>query len=92
MLLILTTQTTIERGENRMNENYLRGEITKRGYTIDRLCSEAGFSRSTFDRKIKGDTEFNRDEIEKIAIILNLSDKDILDIFYPNYVAEKCNK
>ena len=75
-----------------MNANLLRGKIVERGFNVDSFCKETGFARSTFDRKLSGQSEFNRDEIEKIIIVLELTDDEIRAIFFPNLVAVFCNK
>lgn len=75
-----------------MKENLLRAKIVENGMTIEQLCAKANFVRSTFDRKLTGQTEFNREEIEIIAIVLELTDDEIRNIFFPNYVAKISNK
>jgi len=70
-----------------MKENLLRAKIVEKGYNIDSFCKAASFVRSTFDRKLTGQTEFDRAEIQKIIDILELSDEEIRNIFFPNYVA-----
>ena len=74
-----------------MNEKKLKGKIVECGFTIDSFCRECGFARSTFDRKLSGNVQFNRDEIEVIIRILHLTDDEIRMIFFPNYVAEISN-
>ena len=70
-----------------MNSNKLRAKITERGMTVKSFCQEFGFVRSTFDRKLKGDYEFTRDEIEKIWEALELTEEEVRDIFFENKVA-----
>lgn len=74
-----------------MNENALRGKIVECGFNIDSFCKEAGFARSTFDRKLTGQSEFTRDEIYKIIDVLHLTDDDIRRIFFAKCVAENSN-
>ena len=92
MLLKRATQTTTERGDSLMKENLLRAKIVEKGMTIEQFCDKANFVRSTFDRKLTGQTEFNRDEIETIAMVLELTDDEIRNIFFPNFVAKNSNK
>lgn len=75
-----------------MKENLLRAKIVEKGMTVEQFCIKANFSRSTFDRKLTGQTEFNREEIEIVAIELELTDDDIRNIFFPKYVAKNSNK
>lgn len=65
-----------------MNANELKGKITAKGMTIQDFCNQAGFIRSTFDRKMNGSSEFNRDEIERIIEVLGLTWDDALTIFF----------
>lgn len=74
-----------------MKENLLRAKIVEKGYNIDTFCKATGFVRSTFDRKLTGQTEFDRAEIEKVIDALELTDDEIRNIFFPKYVAEKSN-
>ena len=70
-----------------MNANELRGRITARGMTIQSFCDQYGFARSTFDRKLNGSSEFDRDEIEHIINVLNLTWDDARLIFFTEPVA-----
>ena len=75
-----------------MNKNLLRAKIVEKGFTIDSFCKACGFVRSTFDRRLSGVTPFDRNEIEIMSIVLELSDEELTIIFFPNYVAEISNK
>lgn len=65
-----------------MKENVLRGKITEAKMTIGEFCEHTGFVRSTFDRKLKGENEFNRDEIARIISALNLTAEETRNIFF----------
>ncbi|MBR2822654.1 MAG: helix-turn-helix transcriptional regulator [Clostridia bacterium] len=65
-----------------MNANELKGKITAKGLTIQAFCDQFGFSRSTFDRKLNGPGEFDRDEIERIINALGLTWEDARNIFF----------
>ena len=65
-----------------MKPNSLKAKIIENGMTINSFCKAAGFVRSTFDRKLKGESEFNRDELEKIMVILNLTSDEMRSIFF----------
>ena len=69
-----------------MNANELRGKITAKGLNVQTFCDQFGFVRSTFDRKLNGTSEFNRDEIEKIIEALDLTWDDAITIFFTNQV------
>lgn len=51
------------------------------------LCGILNMSVSAFYRKCNGVTEFTREEIAKIAEILELSGEDILSIFFAEKVS-----
>jgi len=69
-----------------MNVNELKGKITARGLTIQAFCDQFGFVRSTFDRKMNGPSEFDRDEIERIINALNLTWDEARNIFFADNV------
>jgi transcriptional regulator with XRE-family HTH domain len=69
-----------------MNVNELKGKITARGLTIQAFCDQFGFVRSTFDRKLNGPSEFDRDEIERIINALNLTWDEARNIFFADNV------
>ena len=69
-----------------MNANELKGKITAKGMTVQAFCDQFGFVRSTFDRKLNGLSEFDRDEIERIINALNLTWDDARTIFFTETV------
>ena len=75
-----------------MNVNELKGKITARGLTIQAFCDQFGFVRSTFDRKLNGPSEFDRDEIERIINALNLTRDEARNIFFADNVTSTRNK
>ena len=70
-----------------MNVDKLRGRIAECRMSISEFCKVAGFSRSTFDRKLNGESEFTRSEIERIISVLKLSDDEARAIFFKSHVA-----
>jgi len=70
-----------------VKEYLLRQRIRDAGMNIGEFCEAAGFVRATFDRKITGKNEFDREEICRIRDTLQLSDEDIRDIFFDKEVA-----
>ena len=69
-----------------MNVNELKGKITAKGMTIQAFCDQFGFVRSTFDRKLNGPSEFDRDEIERIINALSLTWDEARNIFFADNV------
>lgn len=64
-----------------MNSAKLRGMRVEQGYTHDQLSINLGISLKTYNRKELGLVEFNRNEILKIAKILNMSLQLVNEIF-----------
>lgn len=69
-----------------MKANVLRGKITEMGMNIGEFCERANFVRSTFDRKLNGIYEFDRDEIERIIRVLDLTPDETRNIFFADDV------
>ena len=65
-----------------MKANELKGKIVASGMTIGEFCEKNGFVRSTFDRKLSGQSEFDRGEIERIICALGLSLEETRNIFF----------
>ena len=69
-----------------MRKNALKGKIVEHGLTIGEFCEQAGFVRSTFDRKLSGISEFNRKDIVKIVGVLGLTAEETRNIFFADEV------
>lgn len=65
-----------------MNSSLLDAKIIERGQTQEALASYLGISSSTFYRKKKGESDFFRDEIQKIRKFLSLSSQEVDKIFF----------
>ena len=70
-----------------MNTDLLRSKIVAKGWNIGQFCQVAGFNRATFDRKLAGRSEFDRDEIMRIADVLGLTADEVMEIFFVKLVA-----
>ena len=70
-----------------MNRSKLLGKIKEKGYTTRELAFSAGMSLSSMSRKLNGHAEFTRDEINAIVDALELSNEDLLDIFFTSKVS-----
>lgn len=69
------------------NMNELKAECVRNGMTLEKLAGKIGINNSTLHRKINGNTEFNRNELQIIRDCLKLSDKQFISIFFSNEVA-----
>lgn len=70
-----------------MDTKELRGKIVARYENIKKFCAAVGFNRSTFDRKLNGESEFDREDMMKIINGLNLSWDEARKIFFNKIVA-----
>ena len=71
-----------------VNINKLKGKIVEKGFTVSELADKIDLNKATLYRKINDNGEnFTIKETEKIAIILNLTAKEINDIFFAQEVA-----
>lgn len=65
-----------------MNSSLLDAKIIERGQTQEALASYLSISPSTFYRKKKCESDFFRDEIQKIRKFLSLSSQEVDLIFF----------
>lgn len=56
--------------------------IKKNRYTQKYLADRLGISPDAIKRKLMGQTQFKLDEVTALARLLNLSDQDLLRIFF----------
>lgn len=63
-------------------QNKLRAKIIERGYSVNEVSAAIGINPATFWRKCKGISSFTLDEIQKIKAFLNLSDVEVMYIFF----------
>lgn len=59
----------------------------KKGVTIERLANELGINPATLNRKINGESDFYRSEIIAIKYILDLSNEEMMSIFFAQKIA-----
>lgn len=70
-----------------MNSNELRAQMLRKGFKVENFAEKLGISKSAFYRKLKGTSEFDREEISKISELLELQPKDVYDIFFAKEVS-----
>lgn len=68
-----------------VNSNKLLGVLKEKQVTQESLCKQIGMNHKTFYNRLQRKRFFS-DEIEKIAQVLNLSCKEIIEIFFTNFV------
>ena len=60
----------------------LRAECVRKNVTLANLATKIGVNEATLHRKIKGDSDFSRNELQIIRSVLGLNNKKFLDIFF----------
>lgn len=70
-----------------INVNLLKSKLALINKTISSLAEDLGMNKSTFYRKVKGESDFTRKEISDIVIILDLNYQDMCAIFFAREVA-----
>lgn len=65
-----------------MNAELLKYFMAKRQVTSKKMAEILGINISTFSRKMRGETEFIRSEIMLIKYHLELSNDDVIAIFF----------
>lgn len=59
-----------------------RAKIVENGMTLAELAKKLEMNPATLYRKMSGDSDFSRNEIQIIAKVLMLSKDDVLAIFF----------
>ncbi len=62
--------------------NLLRAKIAEKGYTITTFAEKLGKNKSTISPKVNNKTKFSQDEIKDIKIVLDLTDRETIEIFF----------
>lgn len=63
-------------------EDKFRGKIAETRNTISSLARKLGVDTSTIYRKMSGESDFTRAEIQSITQVLGLTANDVQDIFF----------
>ena len=63
-------------------KNEFKAEIIRKGLTIEAVAKAIGIDSATLHRKMNGNGDFYRNEIEKLINLLDLSGEDVLRIFF----------
>ena len=64
-------------------KNEFKAEVVRKGLTLAEVARELGLDPASLSRKINGNSDFYRGEIERIINLLNLSGEDVLRIILP---------
>ena len=69
-------------------ENKFRGKVAECRMTLTGLSAAIGINPATMNRKMSGESDFTRSEIQKIRNILNLTDDELNSIFFAEQLTE----
>ena len=70
-----------------MNFRKFKAAIALNGLTQTEVIQLSKINQSRFYRVLRGEGEFDRGEIVTLSEVLNLSDQDIIDIFFAEKVS-----
>lgn len=65
-----------------LNSIMLREKMKAQRYNVRTLCKAVPMSEPAMNRKIHGNVDFKSSEIERIAELLELSDAELIAIFF----------
>ncbi len=74
--------------ENKINTSKLRAKRAENGYSMLELANKINRTAKSYENKEKGVTEFTRDEIQELIVILKLSVKEVYEIFFASQLTE----
>lgn len=63
-------------------KNEFKAEVVRRGMTLSQIAEILGINPASLARKMSGESDFFRYEIEKIIHTLHLSGEEVLRIFF----------
>lgn len=84
-MLLVSNKT--QKGGEEMNTCLLKATITLEGLKMTEFFIKLNekkpiMTASAFYKKLRGETEFTREEIQAISEVLNLTDEQLLGIFF----------
>lgn len=65
-----------------LDQDKFRYYVKKSGHTLDSVANEIGVNPATLSRKIAGESDFKRNEIQLLRALLQLSSEEAEDIFF----------
>lgn len=64
------------------NELELKAECVRKQISLSELAAKIGVDYSTLYRKLKGESEFSRNELQIIRSVLYLTNERFIEIFF----------
>lgn len=68
------------------NTNFLKAKMRKHGYLQDDMAALLNISVTAFNNKLNNKNEFKDTEIQKMISFLDISNEDIVPIFFADNV------
>ena len=65
-----------------MNIDKLKGKIREKGMTYKMLSKRTGIGLTSINHKVNGKKSFKQEEMSKVRKVLNLSDRETIEIFF----------
>ncbi len=69
-------------GGDCLNGTELKVKLMRLNMSVEDLANRMSINKVTLYRKIKGDTQFDLKEVKEVVQILNLSESEMLSIFF----------
>lgn len=70
-----------------INLNLLKSKLALKNKSISSLAQDIGLNKSTFYRKVRGESDFTRKEITDIVVFLGLNQEEMCEIFFVHKVS-----
>lgn len=70
-----------------MNARELKAEMIRKEKSVDQLCAALGISRTSWFRKVGGESQFTQSEITDLRRELSLDDRQTGLIFFSDEVS-----
>lgn len=67
-----------------MNSNKLKAIIMEKGYTQSEVAVKMNMAKNTFNSRVNGHSEFTVLELKKLCELLQISKKQMYEIFFCN--------
>lgn len=65
-----------------LNKNKLKGKILEKGLSVTKVANLLGVNQATLHRKLNGNSEFTRSEIQILRLALELNSQEMEAIFF----------
>jgi len=74
-----------------LDSQLLKAKLVEKSLTLEKTAEKMGITKSTLSKKVNGLCDFKFCEIDDLSTILELSQHDIMRIFFGRFVASNEN-